>query len=64
MQEFMTKKISLEEWDLLPEGDKQDITRNFIHNHIDRNQSHLVDDLLAKGIFNYDDIKNQSLIHI
>lgn len=61
MQGFMTKRISLEEWDTLPEGDKQDITRNFIHNHIDRNQSHLVDDLLAKGIFCYDDIKNGTM---
>lgn len=61
MQEFMTKRISLEEWDSLPEGDKQDITEKFIRNHIDRNQSHLVDDLLAKGIFNYDDIKNGTM---
>lgn len=42
----------------LDEAIKQDIAESFIRNHIYINQSHLVTELLTKGIISYDDFHN------
>ena len=56
----MRNKITKEEYLKLDNGIGQDITREFIHSHIYRNQSYLVTDLMQQEIigFYYGDIEN------